>query len=267
MSQAGKLITGFVPPPPGTFVETLTGNTGGAVGPDGSNNINVVGDGSTIAIAGNPGTNTLTVSTTGSIPDTFNADSGSAIPLSGIIVMAGGNNIHTTAAGHTVTYNVSGTTNHSLLLGNATGSINNLGVATNGQLPIGSTGTDPVLATLTAGSGITITNGAGSITIAASGTMNFTYTNVNTTPYVVLTTDEFISVDCSAAAITIELPNTPTTGRVFYIKDRTGSAATHNITVTTVGGAVTIDGSTTFVMNTNYESVNVIFNGTNYEVF
>lgn len=41
-------------------VETLTGNSGGVVPADGSNNINVRGDGSTINIAGNPGTNTLT---------------------------------------------------------------------------------------------------------------------------------------------------------------------------------------------------------------
>lgn len=42
-------------------------------------------------------------------------------------------------------------------------------LTTNGQLQIGSTGLNPVAATLTAGSGVTITNGAGSITIAASG--------------------------------------------------------------------------------------------------
>jgi hypothetical protein len=42
-------------------VMTLTGNSGGAVGPDGSQNINVVGAGS-ITVTGNPGTNTLTIS-------------------------------------------------------------------------------------------------------------------------------------------------------------------------------------------------------------
>lgn len=57
-------------------------------------------------------------------------------------------------------------TDHGILLGSGTSAITPLGSATNGQLPIGSTGADPVLATLTAGQGITITNGAGSITIA-----------------------------------------------------------------------------------------------------
>ncbi len=46
-------------------LETLTGNSGGAVFPDGSGNIDVVGDGTTIDIVGNPGTNTLTVSAVG----------------------------------------------------------------------------------------------------------------------------------------------------------------------------------------------------------
>lgn len=45
----------------GTGILTITGNTGGAVGADGSNNINVIGGGA-ISVAGSPGTNTLTIS-------------------------------------------------------------------------------------------------------------------------------------------------------------------------------------------------------------
>lgn len=121
--------------------------------------------------------------------------------------------------------------------------------------------------TITAGTGITITPGANTITIAATGTSNFNYTNVATTPYVVLATDEYLSVDSSAMAITVNLPNAPAIGRAYIIKDRTGSAAAHNITVTTVGGVVDIDGATTFVMNTNFEAIQVLFNGTSYEIF
>jgi hypothetical protein len=58
MSQAGKVLLSA--PIPGE-VGTLTGNSGGAVGPDGMGNINVVGDG-TINIVGSPGTHTLTAS-------------------------------------------------------------------------------------------------------------------------------------------------------------------------------------------------------------
>ena len=89
--------------------------------------------------------------------------------------------------------------------------------------------------------------------------MTLTYTPVSSSPYVVLTTDDFLGVNSSGGAITVQLPNAPATGRVWTIKDSTGSAATHNITVTTVGGAVNIDGATSFIMNANYESVNVLF--------
>ena len=67
MSQAGKLFDGTILPD----IETLTGNAGGAVGPTGYN-INVVGDGTTIDVTGNPGTSTLTISAmTNAMPPMF----------------------------------------------------------------------------------------------------------------------------------------------------------------------------------------------------
>lgn len=59
-------------------------------------------------------------------------------------------------------------TSNSLFVGNGTSALTALGVATNGQIPIGRTGLSPILATLTAGTNITVTNASGSITIAAS---------------------------------------------------------------------------------------------------
>jgi hypothetical protein len=94
-----------------------------------------------------------------------------------------------------------------------------------------------------------------------------TYQNVTTSPYVASASDQFLSVDTSSLSITIELPNAPVASKTFIIKDRTGTAGTRNITVTTVGGTVLIDGAATFVANTNYQSINLIFNGTGYEVF
>jgi len=61
MSQAGRYATAVGPV---GSVLTLTGNTGGPVGPDGLGNIDVVGSGS-VAVAGNAGTNTLTISVSG----------------------------------------------------------------------------------------------------------------------------------------------------------------------------------------------------------
>lgn len=58
-------------------------------------------------------------------------------------------------------------TDGGILLGSGTGAITALGVATNGQIPIGDGATDPVLATITGTSNqVTVTNGAGSITLA-----------------------------------------------------------------------------------------------------
>jgi len=49
----------------GPDIETLTGNSGGAVSPDGLFNINIVGDTADgISVVGNPGTNTLTINST-----------------------------------------------------------------------------------------------------------------------------------------------------------------------------------------------------------
>jgi len=147
-------------------------------------------------------------------------------------------------------------------------------------------GPGAVIETLTGNSGGAVTPTAGNVNIVGSGTINvvgnpgtstltisntgtttINYTNVATTPYVVLPTDDYLSVDCSGGPITVELPNSTTTGRVIIIKDRTGNAFTNNISITTVGGAVTIDGVTTAVQNTNRFALQVIFNSANYEVF
>lgn len=58
-------------------------------------------------------------------------------------------------------------TDGGILLGSGTGAITALGVATNGQIPIGDGSTDPVLATITGTANeITVTNSTGSITLS-----------------------------------------------------------------------------------------------------
>jgi len=158
--------------------------------------------------------------------------------------------------------------------GSGTGQLNKAFISGINGINVGSTATvvtesgDQLgTAVITAGTGITITPGANAITISSSGLTNLAYTNVNSSPYVVLVTDDYLSVDSSGGAITVQLPNAATLSRTFIIKDRTGSAATHNITVTTVGGAVNIDGATTFIMNTAYQAVSVIGNGSTYELY
>ena len=62
MSQSGSYLLGNGAAP----INTITGNIGGAVGPN-IDNINIVGSG-VISVSGNPGTNTLTISDSGAIP-------------------------------------------------------------------------------------------------------------------------------------------------------------------------------------------------------
>jgi len=253
-------LTNTTVSPPGS-VEFLTGNSGGQVGPDGSNNINIVGN-LPINVVGTPGNNTLSITFNGStFGQTITGDSGGALPpTAGNWNIIGGTGVTTSGAGSTLTINASAAaaTTYQEDTGSATsaGNILNLlgtsaqglstsgagntvtftnatattgqrgvlflatnaqaiagsdagnavtsaalaaklgtqtahslaifegvssalvalGAATNGQLPIGSTGADPVLATLTAGTGVTITNGAGSITIATASGVATTYT-------------------------------------------------------------------------------------------
>lgn len=264
MSQSGAATAGGSG---AGFIETLTGNSGGAVGPDASFNINILGNNSSgINIVGVPASNTLTV-----VGLQSSETQRGTVELATAAETTTGTS--TTLAVHPSGLNTKlGTQTLNALIYGGGGAGSNLGVlsaATNGQLPIGNTGSAPTIAALTAGAGITITNGAGSITIAATGLDLLTYTEVTfaMSPYTVLSTDEYLGVDCIAGAVTIRLPDTPSTGRVIYIKDKQGQAAVNAITVTTVSGVRTIDSALSQTMNTAFRAIQVIFNGSNYEVF
>ncbi len=66
----------------------------------------------------------------------------------------------------------------------------------------------------------------------------------------------------TGAATTVNLPSSPTSGQTFRIKDGKGDAATNAITITPAAGA--IDGATTYVLNVAYESVDLVYNGTQW---
>jgi len=76
--------------------------------------------------------------------------------LAGALTVAGGGTGATTL------------TDHGVLVGSGAGAITPLAVGTNGQVLVGSTGADPVFATIGEGTGISITLGAGTITIATN---------------------------------------------------------------------------------------------------
>ena len=95
------------------------------------------------------------------------------------------------------------------------------------------------------------------------------YTNVTNamSPYTVTATDYFISVDATAGMVTINLPDSPAANRQFIIKDRLGQSNSHNITIKSLTGASTIDGQASYTFKDNYESLECLFHGANYEGF
>lgn len=335
MSQSGTLdVSGGG----GGNIQTLTGNTGGPVPPS-ANNINVVGDGTSVTVTGNPGTSTLTISLTGGgeAIDSIQPNSGTnpVVPTAaGLVTMVGTGSVTTVGSLNTLTTQLTGLTNHAVQIGAGTATLTQLGptatigqvlqsagaaadpafstatypltttvsqllyssatntvtglatanravlttgatgipvvtaLAIDGQLIIGSTAGVPAAATLTAGSRISITNASNSITITATDQtiLPITFITDMSSPYTVLSSDYFISVRSFNNPVTILLPNTTTTGRVIIIKD-TDTSGVISIPISTPGGVVLIDGSTTYTMNVPLQSINLIWDGTSYEVF
>lgn len=193
----------------------------------------------------------INIETGSAIATTYDSDAGTATPSSGNLDVLGGTLINTAGATNVITINADDTVVASV--------VSDSGTATPASNAFSIVGTG----------GITTSAATSVITITDLGAQVISLTALDNTdsPYTVLSTDYYMTCDVSSGVLTIELPNGPTTGRTFIVKDAGGDSATNNITITTVGGVVTIDGGTTFVMNTDYESVSLVFNGTSYEVF
>jgi hypothetical protein len=133
--------------------------------------------------------------------------------------MVTNNAVNISAAG-IVKYDGAGTfsadtvTQYSPLVGGASNAITSIGPLTNGQLIIGSTGTNPSAATLTAGTGVTITNAAGTVTINASGG-GVTWTDVTGTSQAMAVSNGYIADN--ASLVTLTLPTTAAIGDTVII--------------------------------------------------
>lgn len=81
--------------------------------------------------------------------------------------------------------------------------------------------------------------------------------------YAVLATDFYIGVTSTAAprTITLEAAAEAGAGRMLIIKDESGGAATNNITIDAATTEL-IDGSQTFTMSNNFQSITLICTGT-----
>lgn len=138
----------------GTGLTQLTGDTGGPVFPLGGN-INILGDGMLISIAGNPGTSTLTVSSAqGGFNLSLTGNSGGAVgPTAGNINVVGSGNISVTdnPGTSTLTINESGSVaiQYNTQVGNAVPIAGVLNVVGSNQV-----------STSGAGSTVTVTGGS-----------------------------------------------------------------------------------------------------------
>ncbi len=134
-------------------------------------------------------------------------------------------------------------TSHGILLGHGTSAVTAATALTNGQLLVGSTGNDPVPATLIQGANVTITNGAGTITIAAAGPGGIVWTDV-TTDTLLVTENAYIAD--SASLITFTLPTVAAVGDTFIIQGKnTGGwlvAQNSGQTIYSVNAATTTGG-------------------------
>jgi hypothetical protein len=88
-------------------------------------------------------------------------------------------------------------------------------------------------------------------------------TNIATATYTALSTDYFLCV-LTNGLVTITLP-AGILGTVYIIKDCFGNAATNPITIQGTGGQL-VDGSATATINTDFGSITVIFDGTDWSI-
>jgi hypothetical protein len=143
---------------------------------------------------------------------------------------------------------------------------------TNTALPLGTNGNMTASNVITPfnnsvdGSTLIITGGVISATGKQSGTVVYTNKVVTTgTTYQCLSTDYYVAINLGTpAAMAVTLPSSPTAGQTLVIKDGAGDAATYNITVSPSSG--TLDGASNVVLNNNYASVSVFYNGTNWSI-
>jgi len=105
-----------------------------------------------------------------------------------------------------------------------------------------------------------------SVETGGAGAPSGTYTSVGAGNYTVLTTDGIIGkTSITSGGDTVTLPSSAEVGQTFTIKDVNGTSATDPITIDTAGGEL-IDGVATYVISSNYQSITVIFDGSNYSI-
>lgn len=96
-----------------------------------------------------------------------------------------------------------------------------------------------------------------------SGGITYKVTSVSTSTYVILKSDYILSVNF-AGSVAMTLPSGPTKGDFYTIKDQSGNADINNITITPATG--TIDGVSNYIISTNYQSVDIVYTGSEWSI-
>ena len=142
-----------------------------------------------------------------------------------------------------------------ITLTDSDGQLGTAAALTNGQLLIGSTGANPVAATLTAGPNMVITPGAGTITIGNSGSVTTSYLTDDTFSAIpvagVLTVKGASGISTSSAGSTVTIANSSAVATSFLTDDTlsaipaAGVLTVHgagSIVTSSAGSTVTITG-------------------------
>lgn len=186
---------------------------------------NLISSDASIAITN--GVNSIDLTFGGAVASSFITDSGTAVPSGGELQIVGGNAISTSGASNIVTIDLvapvsvpnGGTglttiTDGGILLGSGTAAITVTAQPTDGQLLIGSSGSDPVLGSLaSAGGTITITPGAGTINLEAVD--QFPWNVESGTSANMAVNNGYIGNN--AAGVTFTLPDTAAVGDIVRV--------------------------------------------------
>ncbi len=143
------------------------------------------------------------------------------------------------------------------------GNINWIGSDASGDMAINA-GNGQILK-LQSGNGVVLSIDPNGTTSKAGQIVKRTATAID---YLVKTFDYLIGVTSTAAIRTITLPTAAnaTVGKIYVIKDESGGAATNNIIIDG-NGSETVDGALTQAITTNYGSMQLYTDGSNWFIY
>lgn len=246
MSQSGTFLTGA---PMGGSVNTLTGNSGGAVGPDGAGNINVIGM-APIDVAGNPGTFTLTID----VSDATTIATG-VVELATDAETIDGTDTTRAIVPSSLKAKLGAQTQYAVPIGDGDNmAFQWSAAATDGQVLIGATGAAPVFANITSTGGtVVISNGANSINLETNPPGLFAWTEVVVAGPTGMTVNNGYIANNAVSVVVLTLPAVAAQGSIIRVAGKGAGLwqiaqnAGQSISIVNVTTTIGVGGSLTAV--------------------